>query len=77
MRRNWTAAAGAALMLVSFVAPIAQADTIASVEAARTRLRTGSPLSPRDRAMLRRWGTSGDYDIPRGRVHRHISNGGY
>lgn len=78
MKRNWTAAAGAAFVLASFVAPtMAQAETISSVEAARAKLRTGSPLTPRDRALLRRWGTSSGHDLPSGRVHRSMPNGGY
>ncbi|CAA2138741.1 hypothetical protein [Hyphomicrobium sp. ghe19] len=76
MKRNWAAAAGAALILASFFAPMVHADTISSVEAARAKARTGSPLSPRERAMLRRWGTSSSPDIQSGR-HRHIQNGGY
>lgn len=77
MIRKWMAAVGAALILASFVTPMAQAESIAGVEAARAKLRTGSPLTPRDRALLRRWGTSSGHDIPSGRVHRPISNGGY
>ncbi|RUP09089.1 hypothetical protein [Hyphomicrobium sp.] len=77
MIRKWMAAVGAALVLASFVTPMAQADSIAGVEAARAKLRTGSPLTPRDRAMLRRYGTSSGRDLPGGRIHRYAPNGGY
>lgn len=82
MKRNWTAAVGAALILASFVTPmahtsIAWADSISGVEGARAKLRTGSPLTPRDRAMLRRYGTGTGREIPSGRVHRPTPSGGY
>jgi len=77
MIRKWMAAVGAALVLASFVTPMAQADSISGVEAARAKLRTGSPLTPRDRAMLRRYGTSSGRDLPSGRIHRYTPNGGY
>ena len=60
MKRNWTVAAGLALLVVSFVAPMAvQADSISGVVAARAKMRAGGPLTPHDRAMLSRWGTGG------------------
>jgi len=77
MIRKWMATIGAALILASFVTPMAQADSISGVEGARAKLRTGSPLTPHDRAMLRRYGTSSGHDIPSGRVHRSMPNGGY
>ncbi len=77
MIRKWMAAVGAALILASFATPMAQADSIAGVEGARAKLRTGSPLTPRDRAMLRRYGTGSGREIPSGRVHRPTPSGGY
>lgn len=57
MTKNWIAAAGAALTLMSFVAPATQAASIAGLEAARTRARLGQPLTPRDRQLLHKYGT--------------------
>ncbi len=59
MKRNWTAAAGAAL-IVAFVAPMAQADSIAGVEGARAKERQGRYLNRQDREHLRRYGGNDD-----------------
>ena len=58
-KRNWTAAAAAALM-VAFVAPMAQADSISSVEGARAKERQGRYLNRQDREQLRRYGGNDD-----------------
>jgi len=55
MKRNWTAEATAALM-VAFVAPMAQADSISSVEGARAKERQGRYLNRQDREKLHRYG---------------------
>ncbi|WP_291159957.1 hypothetical protein [Hyphomicrobium sp.] len=58
-KRNWTAAAAAALM-VAFVAPMAQADSISGVEGARAKERQGRYLNRQDREQLRRYGGNDD-----------------
>ena len=75
MKRNWTIAAGVALIGASFFAPIAQADTITGVEGARAKLRAGGPLTPHDRALLNRWGTGTGRQVPSGRMNRRPSTG--
>ncbi|HVJ76194.1 MAG TPA: hypothetical protein VM620_00040 [Hyphomicrobium sp.] len=66
MKWNWAAAASAAL-IVSFVAPLAQADSISSVENARAKDRAGYYLDRQDREKLRRYGRNDDYGYyPRG-----------
>lgn len=60
MKRSWAAAASAAL-IVAFVAPIAQADSISSVENARAKDRAGYYLSRQDREKLHRYGRNDDY----------------
>lgn len=77
MKMNWMAAAGAALISASFFAPLAQAESISGIEGARAKARTGEPLTPRERAMLHRWGTGTGRHIPSGRIHRSTPNGGY
>ena len=60
MKRNWAAAASAALIF-AFVAPIAQADSISSVENARAKDRAGYHLNRQDREKLHRYGRNDDY----------------
>jgi hypothetical protein len=61
MKRNWAAAASAAL-IVAFAAPVvAQADSISSVENARAKDRAGYYLTRQDREHLRRYGRNDDY----------------
>ncbi|HEY8129859.1 MAG TPA: hypothetical protein VIF39_14285 [Hyphomicrobium sp.] len=60
MKMNWAAAASAAL-IVAFVTPVAQADSISGVEGARAKERQGRYLNRHDREQLRRYGGNGDY----------------
>jgi hypothetical protein len=59
MKWNLAAAAGAAVMM-AFVTPVAQADSISSVENARAKDRAGYYLSRQDREKLRRYGRESD-----------------
>ena len=86
MKRIWIAAASAALA-VAFIAPVAQADTIADVEGARAKERAGYYLNRQDREYLRRYGGNADYrdryarDFDYGRyspgIRIYIGPGGY
>jgi hypothetical protein len=60
MKRNWAAAASAAL-IVALIAPVAQADSISSVENARAKDRAGYYLNRQDREKLHRYGRNDDY----------------
>jgi hypothetical protein len=53
------AAAGAAVMM-ALVTPVAQADSISSVENARAKDRAGYYLSRQDREKLRQYGRESD-----------------
>jgi hypothetical protein len=86
MKRIWIAAASAALV-VAFIAPVVQADTIADVEGARAKERAGYYLNRQDRENLRRYGGNADYrdryvrDFDYGRygpgIRVYIGPGGY
>ena len=85
MKRNWTAAATAAL-IVAFVAPTAQADSISSVEGARAKERQGRYLNRQDREKLRRYGGNDsswrgyrdyDYGYDGPGVSVYVGPGGY
>lgn len=56
MKWNMAAAAGAAVMMAFVVPPVAQADSISSVENARAKERSGYYLSRQDREKLHRYG---------------------
>ncbi len=60
MKRTLAAAIGAAT-IIAFAVPIAQADSIASVEGARAKERQGRHLNRTDREELRRYGGNDDY----------------
>jgi hypothetical protein len=60
MKWNLAAAASAAL-IVAFVTPVAQADSISGVEGARAKERQGRYLNRHDREQLRRYGGNADY----------------
>ena len=59
MKWNLAAAAGAAVMM-AFVTPVAQANSISSVENARAKDRAGYYLSRQDREKLRQYGRESD-----------------
>ena len=77
MKWNWAAAASAALM-VAFVTPVAQADSISGVEGARAKERQGRYLNRHDREQLRRYGGNADYGWRRGyRDYGYYDDGYY
>jgi uncharacterized membrane protein len=60
MKWNLAAAAGAALMM-AFVTPVAQADSISSIENARAKERSGYYLTRQDREKLRQYGRESEH----------------
>jgi len=73
MKWNLAAAAGAAVMMV-FITPVAQADSISSVENARAKDRAGYYLSRQDREKLRRYGRGEEHRAAHG-SRRHFPGG--